>query len=29
MLHMKGPFEEGKDWHFHFRGEGRVLADGW
>ena len=29
MPHMKGPFEEWKDRHFHFRGEGRVLADGW
>lgn len=26
---MKGPFEEAKDRHFHFRGERRAVADGW
>lgn len=26
---MKGPFEEAKDRHFHFRGERRAVLDGW
>lgn len=29
QLHMKGPFKEAKKRHFHFRGERRVVVDGW